>query len=101
LASKATQQWHRDAKQLGNDYACKDFSLHDIYKGFEIARDVKQNLDSKKVIEFSPAENFAFGFISDYATPMNDTDKTIRVLPLIISDKERILKIKLDLNKKV
>lgn len=82
----------------------KHFQLLDAFVGPEIARDIKGIGFNKKITDLSATEQAEFDFIYDYALEVTktlddiDKDVTMRVLPLIISDKLRILKTKFDLN---
>lgn len=101
LMDKTCAQIYR-GEQLGEDYLGHDLEmLHEAYSGYEIARDLKAtNGDNKKVTEFTPAESGAFDFVYDFCNAYlsDDEDAMIRVLPCVISDKPRVLKILINLH---
>jgi hypothetical protein len=100
---KANEQHLRHKMELGEDYACKGFEELDAITGFEIARDVKKGQENQKVTEFTPAENFAYNFVCDFVDAFNGDrryDKGIvRILPMVVSDKVRVIKLKFDTTK--
>jgi hypothetical protein len=87
---------------LGEDYLGHDLEmLHEAYSGYEIARDLKAtNGDNKKVTEFTPAESGAFDFVYDFCNAYlsDDENAMMRVLPCVISDKPRVLKLLINLH---
>lgn len=101
LAASASEQIQRSINNPNS--AVRELKSLKAYRGVEYARDLSGRGFNKKVTEFSPAEHMAFDFIYDFATKYVDTDpkskdKLIRILPLVISDKTRILKALIDLD---
>lgn len=101
LMDKTCAQIYR-GEQLGEDYLGHDLEmLHEAYSGYEIARDLKAtNGDNKKVTEFTPAESGAFDFVYDFCNAYlsDDENAMMRVLPCVISDKPRVLKLLINLH---
>jgi len=102
MIANATEQFQR-CKNNPNS-PVKHFSLLDAFVGPEVARDIKGVGFNKKITDFSIAEHAEFDFIYDFALELvkdetdEDKERILRVLPLIISDKFRVLKAKFDLN---
>ena len=103
LAASAPIQWEL-GKALGENYICSSFeSLFGSYDSVDFARDTKTLDSNKRTSEFTEAEHFAYSFVGDYLSPMYaiQNDKIppiIRILPLIISDKTRLLHVRINLN---
>lgn len=95
LAASAAEQIQRSLESP-NSAVRSLKTLQTTYKGVEYARDLAGIGFNKKVTEFSPAERMAFDFIYDFAVnyvnPKDGEENIIRILPLVISDKTRILK---------
>lgn len=98
----------QDALENGEECVYSDlYTISQVYEGFEISRDIKTNYDeNKKTVELKPSDLSAFTFVYDFASEIlkADDDKTpsiMKILPCIISDKPRSLRIKVNLDKVV
>lgn len=101
LAASASEQIQRSLNNPNS--AVHELKSLKAYRGVEYARDLSGRGFNKKITEFSPAEHMAFDFIYDFATKYinadpKSKDKLVRILPLVISDKTRILKALIDLD---
>lgn len=82
-----------------NDAVSK-FTAKRIYSGVEFTRDYDGGSVQKKATEFSTAEYFYSSFVLDYLNNVG-SGKLTKFTPSIISDKSKLIKINMDLNKEV
>jgi hypothetical protein len=99
VASKAAELWIQGAKKPG---ACGQFfDIYDLYRGTSFNRNFSSKGVTKEAKAFNEAEFYLANLLYDYFANRDSKNASINVMAAVISDKNKLIKVKFALNKNI